>query len=135
MKKKKLPILSIMKLRSEFGRFMIQDDKKRVWTGEQFDASSRALLYANSNDACLKVHDILKKNFEGVEPKRYVVPCFIEVFSHEPVSEGDIAKYLSDGAILSMDTDKHGNGPGNNSLVLPVIDWRQIAEIEEFPHD
>ena len=134
MKKKKLPILSVMRLRSEFGRFLIQDDKKRVWTGEQFD-SGRALLYADSNDACFEVHKILKKNFEGVEPKRYVVPCFIEVLSHEPVSEGDIAKYLSDGAILSMDTDKHGNGPGNNSLVLPVIDWKRIAEIEEIPND
>ena len=128
MKKSRLPILTVYRFGKEFDRFLIKDEKKRVWTGERFD-SGCASLYSNPNDACFEVHRILKKQFEGMEPKRYVVPCFIEVFGHEPITEGEIANYLSTGAKLTMDLDKYGNGPGDNSLVLPVIHWQRIEEL------
>jgi len=133
MKKKRLPILTVYRFGKEFDRFLIKDDKKRVWTGKQFDSGSAA-LFADANAACFEVHKILKKNFDGNEPRRYVVPTFIEVFSHEPVSEGEIVHYLSSGAKLTMDLNKYGNGPGCNSLVLPIIDWKRIEQIEEFPN-
>lgn len=128
----KLPILTVMRTQTEFPRFLIQDDNERVWTGERFHANGAA-LFANQNDACLEVHSILKRHFDGIEPKRYVVPCFIEVFSEELVSEVEVASFLSKATRLELHTNEYGNGP-NNSLVLPVIDWKRIEEIKEMPN-
>ena len=132
MSGKRLPILTVYRCGKQFERFIIQDDERRVWTGEQF-GSGRAALFASQSDACFKVHDILKNQFVGIEPKRYVVPCFVGVFSDEPVSEVDVARFLSQATKLSLRTNEFGNGP-NNCLVLPVIDWKRIEHIEEFPN-
>ena len=58
MKKHQLPILSVVQVGSEFGRFLIQDQNERIWTGEQF-SSGGGVLYANHDDASVDVHTIL----------------------------------------------------------------------------
>lgn len=133
-KKRELPTLRVVQIdNDEFERYLIEDQEERVWTGEQFD-SQGAALFARHNDAATESQNILKRNFNGAEPQRYVVPLYVEVLSHAgPVPVDEIAKYLSSGSRLYIDTTEHGNGPGD-SLVLPWIDWSRIKQIKEFPH-
>lgn len=132
MAKKRLPILYVVQVGSEeFERYLIRDQEERVWTGEQFDSEGGA-LFARHNDAAIESQNILKKSFEGLEPQRFVVPLYVEVFSDKPVPVDEIAKYLSSGSRLFLDTTAHGNGPGD-ALVLPWIDWSRIKPIKEFP--
>ena len=132
-KKRELPTLRVVQIGSdEFERYLIEDQEERVWTGEQFD-SQGAALFARHNDAAIEAQSILKTNFNGAEPQRYVVPLYVEVLNHAgPVPVAEIAKYLSSGSRLYIDTSEHGNGPGD-SLVLPWIDWSRIKQIKGFP--
>lgn len=130
-----LPILYVIQTgEPEFQRYVIGDQQERVWTGERF-ASQGAALFARHNDAATEAQNILKRNFDGVEPQRYVVPLYVEVLNHAgPVLTIEIAQYLSDVSRLHLNTTEHGNGPGD-ALVLPWIDWNRIKPIKEFPHD
>lgn len=124
--KRRLPILSITSTGTpEFPRFQIIDDRGRYWTGNDFRSSG--VVYAAYNAAAIETQEILKRHFDGVEPVRYVVPLFVEVFSDLPVSVALIARHLSRSARLYLDTPQHGHGP-EGSLVLPFIDWGQIRE-------
>ena len=131
---KRLPILRVVQVNTpHVERYVIEDQKQRVWTGNSFRSHSPA-LYATHSDAAKEVQTILKKNFEGVEPQRYVVPVCIEVFSHEPVEVAHVAKYLSRVSQLFLNTTDHGNGP-SNSLVLPWIEWHRIEPSKELPYE
>lgn len=134
-KKRELPILYVVQIGSdEFQRYLIRDQEERVWTGNQFDSEGGA-LFARHNEAAIEAQNILKQNFKGVEPQRFVVPLYVEVLSHAgPVPLAEVAEYLSRGSRLYIDTTEHGNGPGD-SLVLPWIDWSRIKPIKESPHD
>ena len=134
MNTKKLPILRVVETDGPFNRFVIEDQKNRVWTGERFSRVLKPTLYADHNAACSDVQGILKSNFVGVETVKYVVPLFVEVHSHEPVKGAEVAKYLSQAARLFIDTTNHGNGPGS-SLVLPRIEWHRMEQMKEFPND
>ena len=130
-----LPILHVVQIGDpDFERYMIQDENERVWTGKQFDSEDGA-LFARHNEAAIEAQNILKKNFEAVEPQRFIVPLYVEVLSHDgPVSVTEVAKYLSSGSRLYLNTTEHGNGPGD-ALVLPWIDWSRIKPIKKFPHE
>ena len=130
-RKRELPTLRVVQIGSdEFERYLIEDQEERVWTGEQFD-SQGAALFARHNDAAVESQNILRSHFKG-EPMRYVVPLFVEVYSHGgPVPVAEIAKYLSRGSRLYIDTTEHGNGP-SDSLVLPRIEWHRM---KESPHE
>lgn len=135
MAKEPLPILYVVQIgQAQFERFVIEDEQDRVWTGERFDSDGGA-LFAKHNDAATEAQEILKANFKGCEPQRFVVPLYVEVLNHAgPVPVAEIAQYLSTGVRLYLDTREHGNGPGD-SLVLPRIEWHRIKKIKEFPHD
>jgi hypothetical protein len=130
-----LPILYVVQIgEPEFQRFVIEDEQDRVWTGERFDSGGGA-LFAKHNDAATEAQNILKANFKGVEPQRFVVPLYVEVLNHAgPVPVAKIAQYLSHGARLYLDTTENGNGPGD-SLVLPRIEWSRIRPIKESLHE
>jgi hypothetical protein len=132
---KRLPILRVVQIgNDEFERYLIEDQKSRkVWNGQRFKPEG-GTLYADHNAAATDVQTILRKNFEGVEPQRYVVPVCIEVFSHEPVPVAQVAQYLSRVSRLFLNTTDHGNGPGS-SLVLPRIEWHRIEPSKESPHE
>ena len=134
-KKRELPILCVVQIGSDqFERYVIEDQEERVWTGKQFD-SDGAALFARHNEAAVEAQNILKKNFKGVEPQRFVVPLYVEVLNHEgPVPSTEVAKYLSEASRLHLNTTDHGNGPGD-SLALPWIDWSRIKLIKEFPNE
>ena len=129
MANKRLPILRVVQIgNGEFERFLIEDEQSQVWTGQEFGQSG--VLYADHNHAAADVQAILKKNFEGVNPQRYVVTVFVEVFSDESVPMGDVALYLSKASWLLLNTTDHGNGPGD-SLVLPRVEWSLIKNVRE----
>ena len=132
---KQLPILYVVQVgESDFQRFFIEDQKNRVWTGERFDMQGAA-LFARHNDAAVEAQNILKKNFDGMKPQRYVVPLCVEVYGHAgPVPLADVAEYLSNASRLYLNTTDHGNGPGD-SLVLPIIEWHRMRPIKESPHE
>lgn len=134
-KKRELPTLRVVQIgNEEFERYLIEDQEERVWTGERFDSDGGA-LFAKHNDAATEAQNILKANFKGVEPQRFVVPLYVEVLNHAgPVPVAEVAKYLSLGSRLYIDTTEHGNGP-DDSLVLPWIEWHRIKPIKEFPHE
>jgi len=119
---------------SDFERYIIEDQQAQVWTGKQFNSEGGA-LFAKHNDAAIEGQNILKKNFDGMKPQRFVVPLYVEVLSHAgPVPVAEVAEYLSRGSRLFLDTAEHGNGPGD-ALVLPWIEWHRIEPIKEFPHE
>lgn len=125
MDNQRLPILRVVQIDNEFERYVIQDQRDRVWTGERFD-SQGAALFACHHHVATEVQSILKKKFEGLEPQRFVVPFVVEVFSHAgPVPVDQIAQYLSRASRLFVNTPEFGNGPGD-SLVLSRIEWHQI---------
>lgn len=132
---RKLPILSVVQVGSnEFERFLIRDQKERVWTRERFGSGS-GVRYANENQAAFELHSILRQNFHGVEPQRLVVSLFVEVLSHDgPLPITEVAQHLSLASKLLIDTPTHGNGPGD-SLVLPRVEWSRIKSIKEFPYE
>ena len=54
-------------------------------------------------------------HFDGIEPQRFVVPLYVEAYSHEgPVPVAKVAKYLSDASRLYLNTTDHGNGPSGS---------------------
>ena len=132
---KRLPILYVVQVGSdEFQRYVIEDQEERVWTGNQFN-SEGGVLFARHNEASTEAQTILKRNFKGVEPQRFVVPLYVEVLDHTgSVTLADVAKYLSEASRLYLNTTEHGNGPGE-ALALPWIDWSRIEPIKEFPHE
>ena len=134
-KKRELPTLYVVQIGSEeFERYLIRDQEERVWTGKQFDSQGGA-LFARHNEAAIEAQSILKRNFEGVEPQRYVVPLYVEVLNQAgPVPVAEIAEYLSRGSRLYLNTTEHGNGPGD-ALVLPRIEWHRMKQIKESPHE
>lgn len=132
--RRELPILYVVPAGSsdDFPRFTILDAQDRPWNGQEFGPTG--VLYARHNDAATDAQNILRSHFDG-EPQRYVVPLCVEVYSHAgPVPVAEIAKYLSLGSRLYLNTAEHGNGPGD-SLVLPRIEWHRMKQIKEFPHD
>ena len=131
-KQRKLPILYVVLAGSsdEFPRFTILDAQDRHWNGREFGPTG--VLYARHNDAATDTQNILRSHFDG-EPQRYVVPLFVEVYSHErPVPLADVAEYLSNASRLYINTTEHGNGP-SDSLVLPRIEWHRMKK--ESPHE
>ena len=135
MAKKRLPILHVVQVgESEFERYVIEDQQNQIWTGKQFDSTGGA-LFASHNDAAIEGQNILRRNFKGAEPQRFVVPLYVEVLNHGgPVPVAEIAKYLSRGSRLYLNTTEHGNGPGD-ALVLPRIEWHRMKQIKESPHE
>ena len=125
MDNERLPILRVVQIGNEFERYVIQDQRERVWTGNDFD-SHGAAVFAHHHHVATEAQTILKKSFEGLEPQRYFVPLLVEVYSHAgSVPLDQIAQYLSRAARLFMNTPEFGNGPGD-SLVLSRIEWQQI---------
>ena len=128
MANQRLPILRVVQVgNDDFNRYHIANEQEQLWNGQQFQPD-RGILYADHNVACTDVQSILRKNFEGVKPVKYVVPLTIEVFSNEPVPVNDVAMYLSRASRLFLNTTDHGNGPGS-SLILPQIEWHRIKQI------
>lgn len=134
MSKKKLPVLRVAPFGPPaFRRFQIVNDAGEVWNGDAWEPIG-GRVYAAHNAAAAESQRILKSHFEGVEPRRYIAPLVIEVFSDDAVHVAHIVRYLSHAIRLHIDTGEHGHGP-RNSLVLPCIDWGQIEEVKDVAHE
>jgi hypothetical protein len=131
----KLPLLSIVNagnpsLDGQSQRFVIEDEEGRKWTGQHFTTihPEAARLYASYIPAAHEVQRILKDSFKGVEPKRYMVPIMVEVYSVEPVDPTLIVHHLAKSVTVHLDTAKYGHGP-QDSLVLSTIHWEGFTPV------
>lgn len=130
---RQLPILYVVESGpSDFQRWMISDDRDRLWSGQVF--GQNGVLYARHNDAAVDAQNILRGHFGGIQSVKYVVPLFVESLSHKPLPVPEVAQYLSRASRLYVNTSEHGNGPGD-SLVLPWIEWSRIKEVKEFSRE
>lgn len=134
MSKKKLPILRVASFGpTAFQRFQIVNDAGEVWNGDEFEPIG-GRVYAAHNVAAADSQSILRSHFEGIAPKRYMAPLFVEVFSDDVIHVAHIVSYLSRATRLHIDTAEHSHGP-RNSLVLPCIDWSQIEQVKDASHE
>ena len=118
-----------------FPRFVIEDQEGRVWNGEEFVADrSKGELYAETEDACVKLQEILKRDLSERVLIRFTAPVVIEVYADPDaiVNPLEIAAWLSKTCRLQMNTSENGLGP-DNSVVLPAIYFHRIEVCHEEP--
>jgi len=118
-----------------FPRFVIEDQDGRVWNGADFVPNrSKGELYADTEDACAILQEILKRDLGQRVLIRFTVPVIIEVYADPDaiVNPFDIAAWLSKFFGHDTTTTENGLGPGN-SVVLPVIYWHRIEVCHEEP--
>jgi len=116
-----------------FPRFLIEDQDGCVWNGEEFVSDrSKGELYAQTEDACVKLQEILKRDLSERVLIRFTAPVVIEVFADPDaiVNPLEIAAWLSKTCCLQMNTSENGLGP-DNSVVLPAIHFHRIEECHE----
>jgi hypothetical protein len=117
-----LPILYVVQIgEPDFQRFVIEDEQDRVWTGERFDSDGGA-LFAKHNDAATEAQNILRANFKGVEPERFVVPLYVEVLNHAgPVPVAEIGWPVNTATPIERET---GLAEPDYTDFVPPSDWR-----------
>jgi hypothetical protein len=110
-------------------RYAIQNfGTNEFWTGEDFtDDWAKARLFATPSSACFEMQQILSAVYGDLPLSRYTAPVEIEVYGEVP--KNTVARWLGQSTILNIRTHEFGNGP-QNSLVLPVIHWGLIEEID-----
>lgn len=120
-----LPVISIEPYPCSVERYVLKNEDGLTWGGDSFKDSTPQ-LFANINQAATEVINILKKNFEGVERKRFVVPLFVDVYSQETVSVSEVLDHVSKNVQLHTNPCQHGP---NGSLVTVTIEWNQIESM------
>lgn len=112
-------------------RFIIADADSKFWTGDEWsDEEAEARLFASVNDAALAIHEILLAEHGHKPHRQFVAPVYIDLFADADLSEKEIRDWLVRAARLTIDPDKHGNGPVEGTLGLCRIEWRHLREIE-----
>lgn len=114
----------------EWPRYAIHDQYGRYWSGSQWVEEQNAKLYADPNEACQQVQELLLKEYSSLPTQQFQVPLRIDVFSERKVSLHDVQAWLFKVVRLLVDSPRHGNGPLNGSLGLCQIDWDKLSEIE-----
>ncbi len=126
-----LPILSVVP--APFDKFIIEDEKGRRWNGKDLKANEKTpATFMSQFDVRSEMHEILKGHYPNVQPVRYVVPVFVDVYSYSPVEISEVGPYLAQAGSLQMNTPDCGYGP-NNSLILPRIEWHLIEQLKAKP--
>ena len=62
--------------------------------------------------------------------RRFVAPVLLDLHSDTDLTMDQIVEWLVRVARLSIDAQKHGNGPVQGSLGLCQIDWSKLKEIK-----
>jgi len=127
---KKPALVAVPYLESEWLRWIIQDERKRYWTGRRFSKDQRrALTYADSLVVTQDMRRILKRRCKGLIRYRLVVPVTIDVYADGPIDEEEMAWYLSQSCFVSMSWLGTGEGP-SDSVVLPLVDWNRMKMLK-----
>ena len=113
----------------EHARFLISDPDDRFWTGTDWSNNkSDARLFATSNDAAEAIQQILRAQHGDQQVRRYVAPVVVDLYADTELPLERIAKWLSKVSQLSIDSDKHGNGPVEGSIGLTRIEWGELRK-------
>lgn len=126
-------ILSIISTGTpEHPRYQIADPHSKFWTGDGWSASEAdARLYATVNDAGHAIQEILLAEHGDKPVRRFVAPLCVDLYSDTDLTMREIGNWLSKVARLTINAEKHGNGPVTDTLGLTWIDWSQLREIED----
>ena len=128
--KKKPGLVAVPFIESEWLRWIIQDERKRYWTGRRFSKDQRkALTYADSLVVTQDMRRILRKRCKGLTRYRLVVPVTIDVYTDGAIDQEEMAWFLSQNCFVSMSRLGTGEGPGD-SVVLPLVDWKKLRMLK-----
>ena len=112
-------------------RFQIADSQQRLWTGDNWtDKESEARLYATVNDAGLAIQEILLAEHGNQPLRRFTASVSVDLYADTDLTLDEISDWLVKVARLTIDSEKHGNGPVEGTLGLCNIDWSKIREID-----
>ena len=99
------------------------------WTGTdwaEYEADGR--LYVSVNGAGLAIQEILLAEYGQKPMRRFVAPVYVGLYSETDVTLNEITEWLVRVARLTVDAERHGNGPVEESLGLTMIDWSKLKE-------
>lgn len=133
MKTPKLLKVTPLEENMEYPRYVVEDQDGNVWNGVEFVSERKlGVLYAGTEDACIEMQNILKKDLSQRVLIRLTAPVVIEVYADPEaiINPLDIAAWLSRTCHLQMRTSENGLGP-NNSVVLPTIYFHKIEECHD----
>jgi hypothetical protein len=68
---------------------------------------------------------ILKRRCKRLVWCRFVAPVVIDVYAKGPIDQEELAWFLSQNCVVSMDGLGSGVGPGE-SVVLPLVNWEAL---------
>ena len=115
----------------DHARYLVASPDLEFWTGNSWtDEESEARLYASVNDAALAIQEILLTDHGDKPLRQFVAPVYVDVFSDSDLTPAEIRDWLSKTARLTVDAERHGNGPREETLGLLHIQWSQLREIE-----
>ena len=116
---------------TDYPRYEIANQDLEFWTGENWtDEESEARLYVSVNDAGRAVQEILLTEHGDKPLRSSVAPVYVDLYADTDLSLDEISDWLVRAARLTIDTERHGNGPVEGSLGLCHIDWSKLREIE-----
>lgn len=113
-----------------FERFVISDAHLRYYDGHEgwTENESKALLYANSNQACLEVQRLLRLHVGDTPVRRFKAPIYVELHGTLDISRDELVQWLVKASKLLIDAPRHSNGP-RDALGLTMIDWGELRAI------
>ena len=112
-------------------RFIIADPDSKFWTGDDWtDTESEARLYANINDAGRAIQEILLSELGDKPLRRFAAPVYFNLYADADLTLDVISDWLVRAARLTIDPERHGNGPVEETLGLLQIDWNKLREID-----
>lgn len=112
-------------------RYQIASPDLEFWTGNSWtNDESEARLFASVNDAAMAIQEILLTDHEHKPLRQFVAPVYLDLYSDADLSQKEIREWLSKTARLTVDAERHGNGPVEGTLGLLHIEWSQLREIK-----
>lgn len=113
-------------------RYLIANPESKFWTGDGWSVNEAdARLFATVNDAGHAIQEILLAEHGHKPLRQFVAPVCIDLYSDTGLTLDQIESWLVKIARLTMDAQKHGNGPVEGTLGLTWIDWSQLREIQD----
>ena len=122
------PVLSLIpKGCPDHPRFLIADQRQRIWTGNGWSEDENdGLLFASEKDAGQVAFEILSEATKNKPCFKFVAPVEIEVRSDEPPDMMALMIWLMKAARLFVDYRQPGLPDATTFL---SIDWTRLKEV------
>lgn len=95
----------------------------RFWSGAHWSADfGEACLYAFLPEVCREFERLLLAGPTEQPVQEFEAKVTVKLHSNQPMTEGELARYLDRFADLFLPTD----GPTDDSLIQAEINWHQL---------